>query len=500
MGIIIIPPDNNNIMMEFTKEQKYIIQKFEKGENLFISGPGGTGKTELIKYIQSMGYKGLQICALTGCAALLLKCGARTIHSWSGIKRANGKIRDIVYSVTHSSYTKSQWKKTKILIIDEVSMMSQKIFELLDAIGKAIKQVDKPFGGIQVIFVGDFYQLPPVGSLDDETTSKFCFESNLWNKTFQKENQIQLSHIFRQNDPIYKSILMEIRSGNISDNSIEILNSKVSNAVVHDCTKIFPKKKDVERVNQEYYNTLDGTQSYTYNTKVSYDNDMHIENNTPINSYLLKQYQKYTQVQKDIETNVLLNNVPIEHMIHLRKGTRVMCCVNLDMEKGICNGSQGIVLDFQEKDGKYYPIVKYDNGIVETMFEYTWQSESCPTICIRQVPLMWAWAITIHKIQGATLDSAQIDIGKQVFESGQTYVALSRIKSLKGLHITSFDPQTIFANKKVIDFYNQLLDITFETHTRVPENNKTVKKNTKVVIQDSANNSRITQFFNVKKI
>lgn len=489
-------------MLEFTKEQKYIIQKFENGENLFISGPGGTGKTELIKHFQSQGYKGMQICALTGCAALLLKCGARTIHSWSGIKRANGPISDIVYSVCHSSYSKSQWKKTKILIVDEISMMSQKIFELLDAIGKAIKQVDKPFGGIQVIFVGDFYQLPPVGTLGDETTSKFCFESKLWNSTFPKQNQIQLTHIFRQNDPLYKSILMEIRSGKISENSIDVLNSKVSDSTIHHCTKIFPKRKDVERVNQEYYNTLDKTESKTYSTKVSYDNNTYVENNTPINSYMLKQYQKYTPQQKEIETNILLNSVPVEHMIHLRKGTRVMCCVNLDMDKGICNGSQGIVLDFQQHEGKSYPVVKYDNGVVETMFQYTWQSESCPIICISQVPLMWAWAITIHKIQGATLDCAQIDIGKQVFECGQTYVALSRIKSLDGLHISSFDPLTIHANPKVIEYYNQILDIQNDKPivSVNEESEKKLKKNSKIIVQDTSNNSKITQFFTVKKV
>jgi ATP-dependent DNA helicase PIF1 len=349
--------------------------------------------------------------------------------------------------------------------------------------------------------VGDFYQLPPVGNVADETTSKFCFESKLWNTTFRKENQIQLTHIFRQNDPLYKSILMEIRSGKISENSIEVLNNKVCDTTIHHCTKIFPKKKDVERVNQDYYNTLDKTDSYTYSTKVSYDNDTHIENKAPINSYMLKQYQKYTQQQKEIETNILLNSVPVNHIIHLRKGTRVMCCVNLDMEKGICNGSQGIVLDFQHHEGKKYPIVKYDNGLIETMFQYTWQSESCPIICIQQIPLMWAWAITIHKIQGATLDCAQIDIGKQVFECGQTYVALSRIRSLDGLHISSFDPLTIHANPKVIEYYNQLLDIRLDTSlARKEENTKKMKKNTKVIIQDTSNNSKISQFFTVKKV
>ena len=134
------------------------------------------------------------------------------------------------------------------------------------------------------------------------------------------------------------------------------------------------------------------------------------------------------------------------------------------------------------------------------MFQYTWQSESCPIICIRQIPLMWAWAITIHKIQGATLESAQIDIGKQVFECGQTYVALSRIKSLDGLYISSFDPRTIQANPKVIEYYNQLSNIQYDKPNATNEKNVKTKKNSKIIIQDTSNNSKITQVFTVKKV
>ena len=158
--------------MELSFEQQLAFNKYVEGHNIFITGPGGTGKSVLIKKIQQHAQeeqgKTVSVCALTGCAAILLDCGARTVHSWAGIGIANGDNTAIINRVMKSSFKKRAWYETDILIVDEVSMMSQKMFELLDALGRNIRKSKSylPFGGIQVIFSGDFYQLPPVGDME----------------------------------------------------------------------------------------------------------------------------------------------------------------------------------------------------------------------------------------------------------------------------------------------------------------------------------------------
>ena len=204
--------------MQFSQEQQTAFDKYIQGKNIFITGPGGTGKSALIKHIQKDAYrKGLniQVCALTGCAAVLLECKAKTIHSWASIGLGNGTIEQILTRINKNKHSKSNWKNTNILIIDEVSMMSRKLFETLDAIGKKIRKNSKPFGGIQLLFSGDFYQLPPVGNMDDIETSEFCFQSPLWEQTFSFDDHIQLIKIFRQSDPVYQKILNQVREGRI---------------------------------------------------------------------------------------------------------------------------------------------------------------------------------------------------------------------------------------------------------------------------------------------
>ena len=154
--------------MELSPEQIYTLDKFKEGTNIFLTGPGGSGKTELIRQMVTISNetkKKIQVCALTGCAAVLLSCKAKTIHSFAGIGLANGSIDEIVKKVISTRYKTKNWTNIDILIVDEVSMMSKKIFDCLDLIGKKSRKNDKPFGGIQLVFSGDFYQLPPIGSV-----------------------------------------------------------------------------------------------------------------------------------------------------------------------------------------------------------------------------------------------------------------------------------------------------------------------------------------------
>jgi ATP-dependent DNA helicase PIF1 len=441
--------------MEYSEEQQISFNKYVQGRNIFITGPGGTGKSALIKYIQRDAInrgKYIQVCALTGCAAVLLECKAKTIHSWSGIGLGKGAIEQLIKKVLKNKHSKALWKETDILVIDEVSMMSLKLFETLDAIGKSVRKNSRPFGGIQLIFSGDFYQLPPVGDKDDPDTSKFCFESEFWFHTFLKQDHIQLQKIFRQNDPVYQGILNQVREGRLKRSSNDALLHNVGRQIDETATlrptKLFPTRNKVDSINASEMGKLTGDE---VEYKLKYHSDLEM---TP-NERLIRHNCSPEQLKTELE--YLKGNLRCDENIRLKIGSQVMCIVNIELTNGemLCNGSQGIVTRFSTMDKKQ-PVVKFTNGFEMTMNYHIWPSENIPGIGVSQLPLILAWALTIHKAQGATLDVAEIDAGSGIFECGQTYVALSRVKSLEGLYLTSFDAKKIRIHKKVQEFYQLL--------------------------------------------
>lgn len=458
--------------MKLSPEQTYALQSFENGNNIFVTGPGGTGKTELIQHIvknAEINKKKVQVCALTGCAALLLsKCNARTIHSWSGIRQGKGEIEKIISDILKNKKITKSWKTTDVLIVDEISMMPKHIFELLDTIGRRIRRNPiKPFGGIQLVFTGDFYQLPPVGN-GNNSELDFCFESLKWIETFTIDNHIELITMFRQSDPIFQSILLNIRKGKITESQIQLLETYINreyDAIKYNgCipTKLFPTKQKVDYYNQLMFDKLPG-QSYEYNIITKTNCRTYLDNSNRVIS--IDDLEKSSIISKNTQENEIRNlqmNSPCMELLSLKIGASVMCTTNLDLDNGICNGSLGIIIDFHMKLGIPIPFVKFANGISREIQIQYWQSEEYPTIAIGQLPLCLAWAITIHKIQGATLSMAEMDIGRTIFEYGQTYVALSRVQSLDGLYLSGFYPQNIRANPKVTMFYNTIPDVEYE--------------------------------------
>ena len=250
-------------------EQQCALQQFEDDDNLFITGEGGTGKTLLIRHLvrsAKIHDKKVQVCAMTGCAALLLECNARTIHSWSGIKLGRGELNDIIDDVFSNHKARTSWKSTDVLIVDEVSMMSAHIFDLLDTIGRRVRGSRLPFGGMQVVFVGDFFQLPPVakgGSEDAE--GRFCFESDRWLTTFPIDNHIVLNTMFRQSDSVFRRILKNVRMGTVTDDDVEVLNNCVNREFDLEAhqgvvpAKLFPTKNKVDTINAKMFAELKGT-------------------------------------------------------------------------------------------------------------------------------------------------------------------------------------------------------------------------------------------------
>ena len=442
--------------MELSKEQDIAFNKYVQGQNIFITGPGGSGKSALIRAIYKHAYsrfRDIQVTALTGCAAVLLNCKAKTLHSWAGIGLGNGTIEQLVSKIKKNKFAKKLWKNTEILVIDEISMLSLKLFNVLNEIGKVIRGNQRPFGGIQLIFSGDFFQLPPVGDYREPDTQRFCFESDDWNAVFHRDCQIQLKKIFRQTDDTYATILNQIREGKIKRKSNDLLMQYVgrpfSDTLVVEPTKLYPTRAKVEHINMTKMTLLEGDEKVFC---LKYLKDMELTKADRIRR------QDFTDKDIQMELDFLANNLICDKESTIKIGCQVMCIINIqtDSDTGIevCNGSQGIVTGFCNITGN--PIVKFNNGIERLMERHVWSSDKIPGIGVSQVPLILAWALTIHKSQGATMDAAEIDVGSGIFECGQTYVALSRVKSLDGLYLTSFDATKIRINRKVKEFYESL--------------------------------------------
>ena len=438
-------------LYELNNEQKAVLEEVDAGNNVFITGPGGTGKTFLIRHIcrhlEAKGKK-VAITSLTGMASLLIGDKARTIHSWSGLGIGNRSVEDS-YQFIRVKHKKAReaWRETDSLIIDEISMMSDDFFEKLDALAKLLRNSKKPFGGIQVLCFGDFYQLPPINT-------KFVFESAKWNEVL--DSIVSLETIYRQKDPVFQGLLNEVRVGVVSDETDTLLKSRIgldfSKEEIQP-TKIFTRRAMVDKINKEGLDAIKTeARTYTISTKGSCSS---------------------TTIKSAIEK--MDDNAQYEKELVLKVGAQVMLIANINVEAGLVNGRLGIVTKFLDahtemvdklnKNGVLVKVpvqhpekvrVRFKNKQEEDFCAHEWKLENDESVSRNQIPLILAYAITIHKSQGSTLDSAYIDIGSSVFEYGQAYVALSRVKSLDALYLHSYSRSAIRAHPKVREYYESI--------------------------------------------
>ena len=477
---------------ELSLGQQYAIHKFKQGENIFLSGPGGSGKSYVAGYfVQILHELGCihQVTSTTGCSSILLSNQIRvrgrpiivkTIHSWSGIRLGKGSMDDLFRMVLKNRKAVKEWRRIKTLILDECSMLSKKLFTILEFIARKIRNNSSPFGGIQIVFLGDFFQLPPVGDPMDPDTMDFCFESPVWSSVFPIHNHIELTKIYRQNDTSYQQILNEVRRGELSEDSCSALMARVG--VPYDPEqhggvllpmKLFPTRNQVQRVN-EYQYGLVNEKEHIYSSEVNTGMRWYVDNREPFEPDVMMKCMSLTSADIEYESQNLVKQLPVEGNVCLKVGVPVMCLVNLDIEAGIANGSVGVVVDFINAVDSVdvIPIVRFTNGQCRPIQNFVWQHNEFPSICVSHMPLCLSYATSIHKMQGANLDASEMNLGSSIFSEHQTYVALSRVKSLNGVYLSAFHPQRIRVNPKVVQFYATFItipeDFTFVEHVIHP--------------------------------
>ncbi len=388
--------------------QEQALAILKSGDNVFLTGSAGTGKTFVLnKYIQYLKARKIpvSITASTGIAATHLQ--GTTIHAWSGIGIKDSLSSRQLKDLKTKKYLKKHIEKTKVLIIDEISMLHKKQFDLVNEVLQYFRENEDPFGGIQIVVCGDFFQLPPIGSSGEINRDKFCFMSQSW--LHANLSVCYLTDQYRQTDSSLNQVLNEIRAGRVSDHSISLLEENNKGLKDDEPTRLYTHNLDVDRINSSHISAIRGAKK---NFKAKIKGNL--------------------KLAESIKRSIMAPETLV-----LKKEAKVMFVKN-NYEKGYLNGSLGTVLRF---DNQGNPVVRLNNGYEITAEPEDWRIEDETgklLVSYVQVPLRLAWAITVHKSQGMTLDAAVMDLSK-TFEKGQGYVALSRVKNLEGLELIGFN-------------------------------------------------------------
>ncbi len=399
--------------------QDLALKILQSGANTFITGSAGTGKTYVInQYINYLRERKLSVAitASTGIAATHMD--GVTIHSWSGMGVKDRFTEEDYKRLKKRTNFVKRLANTNVLIIDEISMLHKKQLELLDEILRYFRDPFLPFGGLQLVVSGDFFQLPPIDRTGASSRDIYCFMSDSWVKA--DFSICYLTEQYRQSKNSLHTILNEIRKQQISEHSIQALQNKVSQSQEMDW-EIYPHlythNVNVDQFNEEKLTALDGTKR----------------------KYIAKAKGRANLVDQ------LKRNVTVPEELVLKEGAEVMFVRN-NAEEGYVNGTLGIIVEFN-MDG--FPVVLTRNGVEIDASPVAWtiENEQGKTLAeYEQIPLRLAWAVTIHKSQGMTLDSACINL-LHAFEVGQGYVALSRLKDFEGLTLLGINNKALELNK-----------------------------------------------------
>lgn len=439
-----VPTNQKDCIDDTTKK---IINHIENKENLFITGGAGTGKSYLLNQLKFYYKNKLEITSTTGISALNIS--GQTIHSWAGIGICDKPTSTIVSNIKKKPILLKQILLTEMLAIDEISMLDNNTMDYLNDVLKLVRASDMPFGGIQVLLFGDFFQLPPVG-IEKNNNIDFCFNSKSWEELNLKT--ITLKEVKRQTDSEFIKVLNNVRKDKVDVDDMKVLfkcDYEPNFVPPKKLLQIFSTNNMADSYNAQRFNELE-TKSYKYIA----DDELYLyDKNGDYSVVKIKPNMGTLNKYDQICIKNFNEDCKAPQTLELKVGCRVMLLKNRNIKAGLVNGSCGTVTELSESSIKVLFDNKNEVSITQEKFEYI--QENRPKIKRKQYPLRLAYGITIHKSQGMTFDSLVVNFNR-IFDYGQAYVALSRTRSLKGLIIKGFDPSKIKANPKVIDFYKSI--------------------------------------------
>ncbi len=461
---------------QMSDEQAHALDLIKEGRNVFLTGVAGTGKSLVLKkaleYIKET-YEDNEYVAVapTGSTAVVLE--GQTVHSFAGI--GIPKVYTDFRKMKSNKRIKKRWENLKVLVLDEVSMISGEFFDSLSKVVSEIRKDSRPFGGIQLIVCGDFLQLSPIAprkwEVDQmvngirekeglETAEEarnwlflnrgFCFQSEAWKAS--SFEMVELKHVFRQSNRDFVQILQNIRLGNVTSETVQYLRENCERPLPQNDFGVQPTILHSKNVNVAKENLVD-LEKLSGDT-VTFEAFDEVEREKGVGKW----------VEKDLARNSFFNSCTADKQLRLKIGAQVMLVKNLAQNSMLTNGSRGTVIGFRKakrsSDTKLlpgvdkYPVVRFKNGLQMVITPQKFQSRilGMGTCTRTAIPLKLAWAITTHKAQGMTLDYVIADVG-QVFAEAQLYVALSRVSDETGLELRNFSSNRVRANPLALRFH-----------------------------------------------
>ncbi|HEY0948230.1 MAG TPA: AAA family ATPase [Candidatus Paceibacterota bacterium] len=397
----------------------------QTGANVFLTGEPGSGKTHTVNtYVAWLRARGIEpsITASTGIAATHV--GGMTLHAWSGIGIAERMSEELLDAIASKEHVAKRLQKAKVLIIDEISMLSGNVLSMVDEVLRTVRHSDRAFGGLQVVLVGDFFQLPPVSRGE----VSFAFDASAWKALNPVVCYLEEQH--RQDDTTFLSVLSAIRAGEWDHTHVSLITAREAeyDELAEGVPQLFTHNADVDRINQTELAKLPGS--------------------------------PHTFVMESAGGKVLIESLKrgclSPESLVLKEGAVVMATKNNPVA-GYANGTLGTVIGFERGTG--YPIIETRDGREIAIAPQDWAVEEGGKVRakISQVPLRLAWAITVHKSQGQSLDAAAMDLSR-AFEYGQGYVALSRVRTLSGVHLLGWSENALAIHPRVAAFDKELKD------------------------------------------
>jgi hypothetical protein len=406
--------------------QAHALQVLKTGANVFLTGEPGAGKTYVVQeYVKWLTAAGLTVAVTASTGIAATHVGGMTIHAWSGIG-----VRDTLttYDLDQLASRESLVRRIKnvhVLIIDEISMLDGTVLDMVEVVLRTLRQSTEPFGGVQVVCVGDFFQLPPIARAG--SVARYAFTSRAWDRLAPLVCYI--TEQWRQDDELLLGLLTSIRRNEVEEEHYTLLSEQTSIA----------------------YEGIEPTRLYTHNADVDAVNTAKLAELSGV----VRTYTMSSMGSKPLVESLKRTCLSPEQLV-LKEEAMVMCTKN-NFEMGYVNGTLARVVGFSSGEG--YPVIETAEGRRITIEPMAWEviEDGKVRAAVTQVPLRLAWAITVHKSQGMSLDAAEIDLSR-AFVYGQGYVALSRVRTLGGLKVLGVGPNALGVDPHVVQ-----QDIRFHT-------------------------------------